>query len=471
MTIVGQGCKFLIQILNLAVLSRILSPKDFGIVAMVMAVVGLSEVIRDFGLSSAAVQSKTLSHLEKCNLFWINALLGLVLSLAVVACAPLVATLYNEPRLKDVTMAVAITFLLNGLQAQFQAELGRRLRFFALTWTDVLAAIVGFLAAVAAATNNYGYWALVWQQICQMTVLLLLRLVVSGWRPGLPSRSTSIRRFLRYGWNLMLTQTLVYFSSNIDRVLIGARWGAASVGLYSRAFQLLTVPLSQLLAPLTAVALPVMSRAQDNPKEFNQFVLRSQAALGHLSLFSLSFTFGCADALVNIVLGDRWGGVSALFKILVIGGAFQVVAYPAYWVFLAKGLTGSHFKYALCSRSLMIVLLVVGSYRSPEFVALGYTVSLALAWPVSLLWISRAAKAPSLDMLRNGLQIILLGAAAAAIASWAAQFSLFTADWQKLLASAVMCTAVYALAAAIFTPIREDFRNIASIPRIMRGRN
>lgn len=148
-TLVAQAVRIGTQFVSIFVLARLLDSVDYGYLAMVLAIIGVAELVRDFGLSAAAVQSRSLSNAQQSNLFWLNSLIGLVSSVLVLAVSPLIALLYGEPALTPITLALAPIFLLNGIATQFRARMNRDLRFVALAAADVLPQVAAFAVAIS----------------------------------------------------------------------------------------------------------------------------------------------------------------------------------------------------------------------------------------------------------------------------------------------------------------------------------
>src|SRR5713101_1737510 len=159
--ICSQGTSFLIRIGSLMIMARLLDPKDFGLVGMVTAVIGVFNVFRDFGLSAAAVQRTTVTEEQASTLFWINLLVGAVLGLLSLAMAPFVVSFYREPRLFGVTAALSTGFLFNAAGVQHSAILERQMRFTTLSLIDIVSLLTSILVGVGMAVHGYGYWALV----------------------------------------------------------------------------------------------------------------------------------------------------------------------------------------------------------------------------------------------------------------------------------------------------------------------
>ncbi|WP_368565363.1 lipopolysaccharide biosynthesis protein [Pseudoxanthomonas sp. UTMC 1351] len=459
-TMGSQVAKIAVQFGGIVLLARLLTPRDYGLVAMVVAIIGVGEVLRDFGLSSAAIQAKNLSREQRDNLFWINSGIGLLLAAAVFLGAGAIADFYREPLLRAISQAISVTLLLNGLTTQFRAHLNRDMRFGPLALADVGGQLLGLAAAVATALLGWGYWALVVQALVQALVILVLMAVATRWLPGLPRRSAGMGGLLRFGGNLMASQLLNYLSTNIGQIIIGSRLGPAPLGHYNRAFALLMMPLTQLNAPATTVALPILSRLQGDRERYSAFLLRGQATLMHFII--AIFAMACAQAgpLILLVLGQRWQMTVPIFQILVVGGVFQAAGYAAYWVFLSKGLTGAQLYYAIVSRTLVIACIAIGSQWGVLGVATGYACGLALSWPLVLWWLSRVSDAPVRQMLVNGLRA-MAGYGLCAFASYMASAQFAAASLSMQLGVGIATAVVaFAVLCAVWPAFRRDVVDI-----------
>ena len=465
-TMAGQGMRMLVQFGGIILLARLLTPHDYGLMAMVTAIVGVAEILRDFGLSSAAVQAKQVSREQRDNLFWINSGIGLVLAGAVFLGAHAIAEFYREPALVAISQALAVSFLLNGMTTQYRAHLSRGLRFGQLALSDVGGQVAGLVAAVVAALAGAGFWALVLQQVVQAAVGLVIVVLCARWLPGRYRRAAPMREFLGFGWNLMLAQLLGYASRNVGQVLIGARVGAEALGLYNRAFQLLMMPLNQINAPATTVALPVLSQLQDERERFAAFLLRGQTVMVHLIV--ALFAYACAQALplMVLVLGEQWRPAVRLFQWLAVGGIFQSAAYAAYWVFLAKGLMRAQLWYSVVGRLLLIACIFAGARWGAEGVAASYSLGLFLLWPLSLYWIGRISDAPAGALLRNGARAVV-GYGLCAAASWAASWWWGGPLWQQLSAGTLAMAVGFGLVCLLWPAFRRDVQSIIHIRHLL----
>lgn len=466
-TVGSQVVRMAVQVGGVVVLAHLLTPHDYGLVAMALAVVGIGDLFRDFGLSSAAIQAQRLTRQQRDNLFWLNTGIGALLGVLAFACAPLVAALYDEPDLVPITRGLALTFLLNGMATQYRAHLTRHMRFAQLAAVDVASPLLGLVAGIVLAVSGAGWWALVGQQVMTAATLAAGGVIAARWLPRRPRRGEPMAGLLRFGWNLLGTQLVGYASNNIDSLTIGLRFGAQPLGVYNRAFTLLMQPLTQLRAPSTTVALPVLSRLRDQPERFGEFVRRGQLALAYTLVAGLAFVIAAAGPLTSILLGPQWLGAEPLLRFLAAAGVFQTLAYVGYWVYLATGLTNVLLRYTLVSASIRITCVLVGSIWGVVGVAAGYAVAPMLAWPLSLWWVARHTPVPLRALLSGGTRAVVMFGSCA-LAGWGAS-TLVTGAWAQLALALVGVGAAFALWYLAVPRVRKDLSEVASVVHTARG--
>lgn len=470
-SIAGQGAKAGVQMIGLIVLARLLSPADYGVVALTALVVGVGEILRDFGLSTAAVQAPTLSREQRNNLFWINLGIGAVLAALVVAAAPLMAQFFGSPQLTDVMRALSLTFLLNGAATQYRASLERDLQFRRLALVDASSPVLGLAVAVVLALTGAGVWSLVAQQLTTGTVLLVLLVVSSRWWPGRPRRDAPMRPLLRFGWGMVGNQLVGYAANNVDSLVIGWRFGVAPLGIYNRAFQLLMQPYNQIRVPVTRVAIPILSRLQDQKDRYWAFLLQGQIALGYTLCLGLLFIAGSARPVTHLLLGEQWMQVAPLLALLAIAASLQSLATVASWVYITKGLTGHLFTWSLISAAIKVACVVGGSLFGLVGVAAGYAAAPLIAWPLSFLWLNRKVELPLRAIFAGAARMSLVGALAGAT-SYAVD-TLLTAGLPDVVA--ILLNTLAGLAAAslalVLPSVRADVASLRDTARMLRKRS
>lgn len=464
LTVGAQLVKIVVQVAGVVVLARLLSPGDYGLVAMVTAIVGVAEIFRDFGLSAAAVQAKTLSRAQRDNLFWINTAAGALLTLLVISAAPLIALLYGRDELIDLAYALAPVFLVNGMTTQFRADLNRRLRFAQIAVIDVTAPLVALAISISLALAGAGYWALVAQQLATSVVLFIGAVACARWVPRFYRRRESMGDLLTFGWHLAGSQLIGYLGNNVDSLTIGYRFGATSLGLYNRAFQLLMTPLGQLRQPTTQVALPVLSKLREDTDGSDRYVQRGQLGLGLTLVAGLGFVIGAAEPVTSVFLGAQWLSVEPILRLLAVAGIFQTLAFVGYWVYLAHGLTKQLLHYTFLTVTIKISCILVGSIWGLYGVAWGYAVAPALAWPLSFWWLSRSSTISVRGLFAGAGRILVLTSTVAGGSYVASELAADGGRWWQLAAAVLGALVGYGLAVLV-PAIRRDAAGVLEIIR------
>jgi len=373
--IAAQGVSFFLRMGSTVVLARLLTPQDYGLIAMVTVVTGFVAMFKDMGLSMATVQRAEVNHGQISTLFWINVLLSLGVMVVIAALAPAIAWFYGEPQLVWVTLALAGAFIFGGLTVQHQALLRRQMRFVSLALIQIISMLVGVLTAIIAAFYGAGYWALVLMQLATAFTSAISVWVVCGWRPGRPVRRSGVRKMLAFGGHLTGFNFVNYFARNADNVLIGKLWGSGQLGLYSKAYGLLMLPISQIRGPLTAVALPALSRIQDDPKRYKRYYAKLIALIAFISMPLTLFLAFCSKSIIHLLLGDQWLDASRIFQILAIAAFIQPVATTRGLVLLSLGQSGRYLKFGIFHSFLVVTSFAVGIRWGAIGVASAYAVA------------------------------------------------------------------------------------------------
>ncbi|WP_242676859.1 lipopolysaccharide biosynthesis protein [Rhodococcus sp. ABRD24] len=431
-TIVAQFLRILIHFGSVVILSRLLDPGDFGLFAIVMSIVGVSEVIRDLGLSAAALQAERLTQKQKSNLFWINTGAGAVCAVLVVAISFPLASWYDDDRLTMLCQSTAIVFVLNGICTQFRVELNRDLKFQKLGLLDTLPLALGLVSAIAAAVLGLGYWALPIQAITAAIIGLALAVAMAHWCPSRPSYRSETVGLVRFGLDVSGTQVIGYLTRNIDTAIVGLVSTIQTAGGYNRSAQLLLAPVNQISAPLTRVALPVLSKIHRDGDRFESALVKSQT----ISCYAVSTIYLVAAALavpiVDISLGRNWGFIAPIFAVLAISGIFRALNQVLYWGYLASGQTRKLLVNYVIFQPIIVIGAVVGSRYGALGVAYGVACGSAVYWTASALKMKRDLSLHSYSILTGAVRSVgFFGAPIAIGASIASKLS--TETWTSLL--------------------------------------
>lgn len=354
MTMGGLWGRALLQMLSTVVLARLLTPADFGLIAMVAAVLGVAELVRDFGMTGAIIQAQSLSDEVWRSLLWVSALIGMLLAGVVALSAPFVASLYDEPRLVGITLLMAPGVFLSGLVMPLQAMAIKRLRFGMLAALDVATMAAGVAVGIITALSGWGFWSLVAMAGANFTVRLVVlwSVVRPSW--GAPRIGREAWRLVGTGGSIFGAELLGYAEKNLDNIIIGAHLGPVALGQYSRAYALFLLPLQQVNGPLGRVALPVLSTLRGQPERYRQYIRTAALVIGYLTLPTYAIAAGVAQPLVRLLLGPGWEVAATLFSLLAIAGFAQAVGRLRTWLYISLGRSHRQFVYDLVARPVVI---------------------------------------------------------------------------------------------------------------------
>jgi O-antigen/teichoic acid export membrane protein len=387
--VVSQAANFTLRLGSVMILGRLLEPKDFGLVGMVTAIIGVLNLFRDFGLSTATVQRNTVTDGQISTLFWINLLVGAVLGIVSAAIAPLVAVFYHEPRLVLVTVVLASGFIFNAAGVQHGAILQRQMRFTPLAVIDIVSLVASTAVGIGMALRGFGYWSLVGMTIVAPIVSTAGVWFVTKWVPAMPSKEGEIWSLMRFGGTVTLNGLVVYVAYNMEKVLLGRYWGAAAVGIYGRAYQLINIPTDNLNSAAGGVAFAALSRLQDDPQRLKNYFLKAYSMLLALTVPITVICAIFAKDLILVLLGPKWAEAVPIFRLLAPTMLIFAMINPLWWLHYSIGLVKRSLTVAAVISVLVVIGYLFGLSHGPQGVAFAYSAVLTL-WAIPhLAWCVR----------------------------------------------------------------------------------
>lgn len=405
----GRYTNQVLRIAVSAVLSRLLTPKDFGIVAMVLVFSGFLSVFSDAGLASSVIQFREFKKRELSTFFWLGLFIGVLLSVGFAAAAPYIANFYSLPPLRAVAAVIGWGFLLSAIEAVPAGLLQRQMRFKAIALIQATSAFAASIFAIVMALRGAGYWALVVQLLLSKALISVLLFVIASWYPRFKFDTVIVKRIFGYSGNLTLFNTINYWARNLDNLLIGRFLGSNALGYYNRAYTLMLLPLSMLTSVIGTVLHPALSSIQnDVPRMYRAYlkVLKFIATL----CFPLMVVLGLmAPEFVHTLWGGQWDASVPVFQILCIVGAIQSVVSTTGDVFKACNRTDLLFKVGGVGVAILCAGIVIGLPWGITGVAIGYSVAyVIIVIPIMYIVLSRLFGGALRDLfhvLRNPLLI------------------------------------------------------------------
>ena len=412
----AQAANFLLRVGSLMVLARLLDPKDFGLVGMVTVVTGVLNLFKDFGLSAVTVQRPTMTDQQTSMLFWLNLLVGGMLGLLSFASAPILVAFYQEPRLFWVTVILSAGFLFNAAGVQHTALLQREMRFTAMAVIEILALVTSSVVGIGMALAGFGYWALVGWSLVLPAVSSVGAWLVTAWVPEGPSRHAGMRSMMRFGGTVTLNGLVVHIAYNLDKVLLGRFWGAEVLGIYGRAYQLISFPTGNLNEAVGGVAFSALSRVQHDPSLLKSYFLKGYTIVLTLTIpITIAFAL-FADDLIFLLLGPKWQKAAMIFRLMSPTILVFALIDPWGWLLYSTGQVGKSLKIALVIAPLAIGGYVLGLPHGPNGVALGFSAAMVVWTFPHIAWCIKGTRIAPRDVLLAVSRPFLSGIVAATAA-------------------------------------------------------
>jgi PST family polysaccharide transporter len=317
----------LLQLLVLAILARLLTPEDFGVLGLAMIVVGFAALFSQMGVGPALIQRSEITPVHIRVGFTLSVLLSLVFTIVVMAFAPLAAVFLRDVQVTGVLYVVSLTFLFSGFGVVAESLLKRNLRFKSLMWANVWSYLIGYaVVGILLAWQGFGVWALVGATLGQSLLKSGFLLLINP-HPIIPSLARrESRELLFFGGGFTLAHFLNYSANQGDYFVVGRIMGPEPLGIYTRAYQLMMLPAKYFSQVLTVVLFPVMAKLKDKRPQLTKTYLGGIALVTLVSAPIGVLMITMASEIVQVVLGPNWSDTVLPFQILSLG----VVARGSY---------------------------------------------------------------------------------------------------------------------------------------------
>ncbi|TWT98632.1 lipopolysaccharide biosynthesis protein [Stieleria varia] len=362
--IVLQQCvAFAVHFVQVFVLSRLLTSTDYGLAAMAGAIFAITSVFKDFGFSTSTLQVKDLRRQDSVNLFWIGTGMSAAICGVMLLGAPLCAKWFDEPAVIPLMIGYAGIFMLSSLGNQPTALAQRDFRFRELAIWRIAALVVGFFVAVIAAWYGLGAWSIVCFSLSVELISTTGAFWISGFVPGKLEDIGATRSHLKFGSVLTLGGFLGYASANVDRIIIGRYLGPDSLGYYSRAHNLVLVPVTKMLGGFKRFNVAALSQVIEDRTLFKQTIRKLQRLyLVPCTLFLVPAA-AFSDDLVMFTMGEKWAPVAPLFAILAPYIWVHITLMICYLAHVAHAdIRGLTFYYAICFSLLTVSLAIAARF-------------------------------------------------------------------------------------------------------------
>ena len=375
----------IIGIVQLMILARILSPADFGLMALVMVAIGFSELFIDMGISNAIIYKQDIDSQQLSTLFWLNILVGIFFFILLVLISKAIAAFYKSPELSPLLNLVASTFLIKPWGQQFMVLLQKNMQFAAISKTEIISRIFSFIIVLALAYNKYGVYSLAYGTIAY-ALFCTIGYIFNGrkvQKPLLYFKLKGVSDFIHFGLFQMGEKALNYFSAQFDSILIGKLLGVETLGVYNVAKNLAMKPFALFNPIITKVTYPMMSKVNNDISLLKTFYLKTVKYLAYVNIPIYSLFILLASPIITVLFGVKWAAAIPLLQILSLSFITASIVNPQGTLLLAQGKAKTTFLWNLFVFLVYPVSIYLGSFWG----ILGITSSM-LILKILLLFIS-----------------------------------------------------------------------------------
>jgi PST family polysaccharide transporter len=354
----NQALRFVLSV----TLARLLTPKDFGLMGMIVVFTGFASLFSDLGFGASLVQRREIEERHLSSMFCLNILSGLILTAIVLTAAPAITEFYHEPRLELLTVLISVTFFISSLSMVQRALLQRSMEFRKLAIIETIAMIVGGSFAIALAVIGFGVWSLAWQMVISAVVGAVLFYLLTDWRPSLRFDKNAVRELFGFSINLFGFNVINYWVRNGDDLLIGRFIGSVGLGIYSRAYSIMLMPLHQISATIGRVMFPALSKIQEDRASVKQIYLRTINVIALITFPMMMGLLVVADSFVLALLGPKWIEVVPILQIMCLLGLVQSLVTTVGWLYTSQGRTDLFFRWSVGAGVFLLAGILIGVF-------------------------------------------------------------------------------------------------------------
>lgn len=399
----NQGVQFVFSI----ILARLLSPSDYGIIAMVTIFFAVAQSFVDSGFSNALVRKTDRVEEDLSTCFYFNIGVGIIAYIVLFLIAPLVANFYNQPILSPIIRITGLGVILNSLCVVQQALFTIKIDFKSQAKITLSATVISGIVGILLAYQGYGIWALVWQGVASSIVRMGLLWLMSKWRPRTGFSKSSFNYLFGYGSKLLASGLLDTIYNNIYPIVIGKFYNPAQLGNYSRALGWAQLPSANITSILQRVTFPVLSAIQDDSLRL-QNSYRRLLKLSAFIVFPLMMGLAAiASPLIRVILTAKWDGCVLYLQIL----CFALMLYPIHAINLnllqVKGRSDIFLRLEIIKKIIGVVILIITIPLGITAMCLGMFFSSIICLIVNTYYTSRFIDVGLLTQLKD-LRIILI---------------------------------------------------------------
>lgn len=399
--------KFLSQIISWVItiaIARILSPADYGLMAMATILTGYVMIFSELGFGAAIIQKESITDDELSSVFWFIISFGALLSVIAFILSYPTAIIFDDKRLIPITQVASVLFIINAILIVPNRLLDRNVEFIKSGVIEFMSVFISGISMFIMAKKGYGVWTLILGHIIRSSTMVFLCFILTRWRPLLHYKYSEVVPFLKFGLFVAGSRSFMYIYQKSDRYFAGRAFGVTLTGYYSFALQLASIPTDKIVSLIQRVSFPVFSKLKDSHEQLAESYLRIVKSIAFI-VFPIYFGgILFADEIVSVVLGEKWAPIIYPFKMLCFA---QVVVS----LFAINGLVHeaqNRPKRTLYFNMAVAVSLCVGFYFSSKYGFKAFVLPWITIYPaINIVWLVITLKILNIPLFRYIVNLVI----------------------------------------------------------------
>lgn len=370
-TLVDQGASTLLNFAYSIILARLVTPDEFGTVALLSLFLGIATVFMNGGLTIAIIQKKDTTIEDESTVFWFNLIISLVMGLVIILIAPLIADFYQKEVLKPLAYWSVFTFVLSACNSLQHALMAKRLEMKIPFIANFLGIVGSIAVSIWMAWKGYGVWALAAQTVVMAVIQTIVTWSMSNWRPRWCFRYESFRQLFSFGGYIFLTNIISICYERCFSVMLGKTVGAHDLGIYNRAYTSQNMATGALTQVVNRVAFPVFSQCQGDKDQLLKAFRYSQRAVMCLNMPAMIGLALLAKPFIAVVYGVQWLSAAPILAVLAIAASYYPMQVLNLSLLSSFGKGRSYLMLEIAKKSIGITIIVIASHYGVMAVAKG----------------------------------------------------------------------------------------------------
>jgi len=353
-----MGVTFVVNL----IMARILSVSDYGLIGMICIFTTMSNILVDGGFGNALIHKKHPTQTDFSTIFFWNVGLSVAIYGIIYLCAPLIAGFFHQQVLVGVTRMLALVIIFNALIIIQVNRLRKQLAFKTLAIVNISAALIGGISGIIMARCGYGVYSLVWSQIIIGATQFVAIFILGHWLPSPTFSMAAFKDLFGFGGYLLAANLLQVFCNNFQNVIIGRRFSATQLGLYSQAQKIDQIVSFQIPQILVQVMFPVYSSLQDDDDRLRNMLAMNMRVVAFAMFPIFTLLILLAEPTFTLLYGARWLGSAPYFQILCCGGFFVALQNINFYAVAAKGKSRTLFNWSFYKWGMLLLLMFAGMH-------------------------------------------------------------------------------------------------------------